>query len=442
MSADIHSSGQDDLIHGTGQIAPLADAPVVAAPKGHSTTDTSSKSGGTSQTKGVDPYSPELMEALYMLYFSGNNNPMIVELFLGGGKKVEGADAAFKPIDAELFKLQMQNRMNEICSNMLSEWGKSIAEENRRIKKEQASPQYIEWEKRKGHAGYNQWLSTLNPDQKIKILEYPNYGRIVGINDSLSAMLTSYTQHLRADPNASENLPFVASAITLGLSDYANIPNTLSGQIGINPIRDSSTQVMTPIVGPQAAELAGILGGMIAQAAALNATAQVLTTRGIEPVINQAYAKAFAQSILTHVADPSFASLAAGLFTTQSEQGQSSNEGQRLTDLLKASLLSTGLALMYRTESSVNGLGGGMSGREFVDLVEGNMELKGADPKMLEIAGYVRTQLGYLPAADKAKFYTAFATFIDTTPQVTDWLQLKHIKGLLQASTEAPILPV
>src|ERR1700733_14247560 len=102
---DIGSSGGHS-VHGRGQIAPLADTPVVAAPKGHSTNDSMGKSSGTAQTKGVDAYSPELMQALYMLYFSGNNNPHIVELFLGGGKKTDAigamggaSDKGVKPIN-------------------------------------------------------------------------------------------------------------------------------------------------------------------------------------------------------------------------------------------------------------------------------------------------------------------------------------------------------
>lgn len=437
--SDIQLSGQGGSVN-VGASGNVSGGPVLAAPK--TSQDSISSSGGAGAKKGYNAeMTPELMQALYILYYSGNSGPQLVQLMMGNSSGIE-------KIDPAVFKLEVENKLNAMCINVLNAWSKSIAEEGKRMREEQRSPDYLEWQKQHLKAGYEAYLKTLSPEQRLKVLEYPNYDRNAGINDGTHSMLTSYVEHLRSHPSSSDNLPFMASAITLGLLtrfDYATVPSGESGQIGINPIRDSSSQVMQ-FAGPTAAELGGYLGSIIVQASSLNATAQalLLPSKATDDVIGKEFAQAFARNILSEVSGPGFAALASGLYVSGGEKGEGLSEN-RFTNLLRASLLSTGFSLLYATEPSLTVdkgtrvVGGGMTGADFVALANGQVDLTNASKQMQEMYGFVQQTINEL-GEDKGKFIASFASFIDTHPKFDSWSQLKHIRGLLNPGDIAQVI--
>lgn len=436
---DIQLSGQG----GSAQISAtgtLASGPVLSAPA--ITQDSISSSGGTGAKKGyAADMTPELMQALYILYNSGSSGPQLVQLVLGGNDEVS-------KIDPAAFKLEVENKLNAICINMLNAWSKSIADEGKRMREEQRSEGYQRWEQEHLKAGYEAYLKTLSPEQRLRVLEYPNYDKMVGLNDATSSMLTSYVEHLRHDPKASDNLPFLTSAITIGLStrfDYAMLPSSDNNPIGINPIRDASSQVLQG-AGPNAAELGGYLGGLIIQAASLNATAQALMVPAKAPdeVVGKKFAQAFARNILSEVSGPGFAALAAGLYATQAEKGEGVSQ-ERFTGLLRASLLATGFSLLYATEPSLTVdqgtrvVGRTMNGLDFTAIANREVDLSNASKQMQEMYAILTRSIDEL-GSDKGTFIASFASFVDNTPDFDKWSQLKHIRGLLNPGDVTPVI--
>lgn len=437
---DIQLTGQGSSanVEATGTIS---GTPVLAGPK--TTQDSISSANGTGAKKGYSAeMTPELMQALYILYNSGHSGPQLVQLVMGNTDAVANIDPA-------LFKLEIENKLNEICIGMLNAWSKSIADQVRREREEEKSPAYQQWEARRGQSGYEAYLNNLPPLQRLDAINFENHDRKVDRLDSTHNMLTSYVEHLRSNPSSSDNLPFMSSAITIGLStqfDYAILPaSQANSAIGVNPIRDSSSSVMQ-IAGPGASELGGYLGGIIIQAASWGATAQALLVpaKAADELVNKEFAKAFARNVLTEVSGPGFAALAAGLFTSEAEKGGSLNQ-QQFTDMLRASLLSTAFSLLYATEPSITEgghvYGRTMNGIDFTALANGQVNLANASEQMKELYGFMKQTIDGL-GDNRGKFIVAFADFVEENKDYDSWSQLKHIRGLLNPGDVAPVLPV
>lgn len=438
--ADIQLSGQGDASFHIDAAGNVVEAPVLAGPK--TTQDSISSSGGTGAKKGYSAaLTPELIQALYILYYSGNTGPQLVQVMMGGKQ-----DA----VDPAVFKMDVETKLNQICINMLNAWSKSVAEEGKRMREIEKSQAYQQWLSMHGSNGYEAWLQTLGPEQRLRITEFPNFDRKVDLNAATHSMLTSYVQHLHSNPSASDNLPFMSSAITLGLStqfDYASLPTIQSGQIGINPIRDASNTVMQG-AGPRAAELGGYLGGIIVQAASLGAVAHALTlpAKAANEVVDKQFAQAFARNILDEVAGAGFSSLASGLYAAEAEKPGAISQ-DRFTGLLRASLLSTAFSLLYATEPSITVtmegqkvvFGRTMNALDFKAIASSQVDLSNATKQMQELYGATTTAINEL-GADKSQFIAAFANFVDTNKNYDTWSQLRHIRDLLNPGEVSPLI--
>jgi|GEM_PF-6822664 len=438
--ADIQFSGQGDASVQVDAAGTVGGAPVLAGPK--TAQDSISSSGGTGAKKGYSAaLTPELIQALYILYYSGNTGPQLVQVMMGGKQ-----DA----VDPAVFKMNVETKLNQICINMLNAWGKSVADEGKRMREIEKSQAYQEWRNMHGSNGYEAWLQTLGPDQRLRIMEFPNFDRKVDLNAATHSMLTSYVQHLHSNPSSTDNLPFMSSAITLGLStqfDYAALPTVQAGQIGINPIRDASSAVMQN-AGPRAAELGGYLGGIIVQAASLGAVAQALTipAKAAHEVVDKQFAQAFARNVLDEVSGPGFSALASGLYAAEAQKPGSLSQ-ERFTGLLQASLLSTAFSLLYATEPSINVTVGGqkvvfgrtMNALDFKALASNEVDLSNASKQMQQLYAATTSAIDGL-GADKSTFIAAFAGFVDKNKDYDTWSQLRHIRGLLNPGEVSPLI--
>ena len=438
---DIQLTGQGGSgnVEATGTIS---GTPVLAAPKTTQDSISSANGSGAKKGYGAGEMSPELMQALYILYNSGASGPQLVQL-------VMGTSGATDKIDPALFKLEVENKLNEICIGVLNAWAKSIAEQVRREREEEKSPAYQDFLARKGKAGYEAYLDNLPPLQRVEAITHEKHDLKVGRLDSTHNMLTSYVEHLRSNPSSNDNLPFMSSAITIGLVtqfDYAALPTSQASSIGINPVRDSSSSVLQSF-GTATAELGGYLGGILAQAASLSAIGPtlILPANAKDEVVNHKFAQAFARNILTEVSGPGFSALAAGIYTSEAEKGGSLNQ-KDFTDLLKASLLSTAFSLLYATEPSVteNGTvwGRTMNGIDFNALAKGEVDLSNASEQMQGMYARMQSAINGL-GVGKDHFIAAFAGFVDSNKDYDSWSQLKHIRGLLSpGDVGSPVVAV
>jgi len=436
--SDIHLSGD-------GRVGPVEGVSSSSAGYGQkgifTVQDALDSLGGIHLKKGTQ-LSPELIQALYILWFSGGSNPVVLEM-LGGSDKGDkgvvsiGAARASgdKIIDPKLFLLQIENQQAQICCNMLTAWNKQLHEESERIKEEQKSQTYQEWLKRNGSEGFDAWLGTLSTAEQIAIQNYPNYDRIVTFNDSLTSKLNSYSHAITTDP--SSNMPFFTSAVTLGLP----MRNEYTVESGDPQHR---AKIVMTNISPTVADSAvtSWIGYSIVQASSTSAAASLIPSFGRTTNINvdKEFAKAFAGDLSKRVNSKGFETLASAIFVGQTEDGQSLSP-KRVRELMrvfKSYVLSLGLALMYRTESSVNGIGGGITGQEFKDLVSLNMNLKGADPQMISLARQVNTLLNSVPKKDADLFIDNFYAYVDSNPNIGNWSNLRQVYGMLQFHYDAP----
>ena len=441
--SDIQFTGQSGSAN-VSNTSSVESSGTVSSPSGNTSSDSIARSSGTSSRRGMEAFSPELMQALYIMWFTGGPNPIMLQALENKGVGAVDSVGA-KAVNPELFLLETENKMAEICCSVLEAWGKEIAEENKRIKKEMASPEYKAWLEREGKAGYEAWLDTLSPQQRLKVSNFPNYDKMMGMNTDLTVMLENYSENIRSNPTGNE-AQFFTAAITLGIPlrfDYAVLPGTVGSEIGgITPARDNTSPFTLQGLTTTNTGASAWLGEVILQASSVSATFSVLSLAGRAPtkVIDHEFAKSFAATVAEKINGEGFQTLANALFVGQTENGQviGPDRVKELTRLFKAALLSSALALLYRTESSINGQGGGMTSIEFRDLIAGRINLEGANPQMIKLASDVRVLLGEVPAEDAELFAANFGNFIDTNPNIANWSRFQNVIDMMQFHFDSP----
>ncbi len=423
-------------IQQTAQITGIM-GPKVATPDG--STDVIESSQGTKIKKTADAVSPELMQALFLMWFTGGSTPIFLQQLGGnaaGSVGAIGANQANKPIDMGLFKLQVENKLNEICIGVLNAWGKSIHEQGEAIKREMKSDAYKEWEARHGHEGYNKWLLTLSPEQRLQAEEYPIYDKLIKIDEGTRVGLSDYLAQIKTstDPKVSQDLPFITAALVIGGSlrtDYVGMVDTVSNQILITPILEANNHAIQQAAPQDQAIVLGYLGALMLSGASYHALGQTLPIGATDKkVIDRTFAENYAKKVLEIVDGQGLQSIAMALISQSIEPGQHVSE-ERKVQLFKdvqVVLLSSALALVYKTETSVSKdgevYGGGIRSEEFVAMVNGNDKLLDTTLKQ-NMATKIRVLLEENP--DKDAILASIGSFID---QHTDSKSLLNIEGL------------
>ncbi len=428
---------------GGGAVTGAQGASTVGGPPSAATgtgaQDTIGASPGKASKGTANAYSPELMQALFVLWFGTNGNNMVLQNATATGAAgiggVSSSGSSSKAIDPELFNLQTKNALNEICINMLNAWSKSVKENGEAIKREMNSQVYKDWEARHGKLGYEAWMNTLSPEQRLQVEQYPNFDQRVKLDQGMSLGLSDYLNQIKTstDPVVNRDLPFLAS--TLAISGGVNlatgaIPDTLSSQILVQPIKDATDRILVQNTGTQAAEL-GYIGGLFAAGAAYFSFGQTLVKAAAPPPeINYEFAKNYAQKVLDLVNGSQFNSLAMALVTASTEEGGSLSEErtQQQIQKLKIVLLSTALALLYKTESSFKGQGGGITGKEFLDMVNGNDGLLDS-PLKKDLVAQLRTWQAQLPKGESDQLLASIGAYVDQARGSGD---LIDVGGLLE----------
>jgi hypothetical protein len=408
-------------------------APGAATQTGLSTEDSIGTSTSKSSKKIPDSTSPELMQALLLLWATGGNNSFVLQQVSGKSavdstsplSSASAASIVGKPVSADLFTLEMQNKMNEICINVLNAWGDQIKKENQQRKEEMNSESYQNWQAQQGKAGYEAWFNTLTSEQKQQTLEYPNFNQQNKIDAGMTAGLSDYMSKVKADPAFGQDLPFLTAAVAVGgalRTENASVPDTLStSQVLIKPVTDMNDQIAINTMPNNAAQL-GYLGGLFANGAAYFAFGQTLV-KGVEGAkeIDFEFAKNYAQKILSVINGSQFNTIAMAFFISSADKGEGVGEErvQQLVKQLKVVLLSTSLALLYKTESGFKGGGGGITGLEFNAMVNGNDALLDS-PLKQQLAAQIRTLRQQLPKADGDSLIGSITNYVDLAKNSDD----------------------
>lgn len=390
--------------------------------------DTISKSTAKKAAKQATSYSPELLQAMYMLWSMGGHNSLALQQLSGGASATSVKGVGSQPISTEAFLMQTQLKVDQICVNVLNAWSESIHQQGEEIKREMKTEAYRHWQDVHGHDGYESWLNTLSPEQRLQVETYPHLDKASNIHEGISGSLSDYLVKIKTsdDPKLSQNLPFITAAVVVtGVT--SQVPDTVStSQILVQPIKDASDRILTHYAPNHAAEL-GYLGTLVMTGSSYFALGQTVPKAGDEPaVINFEFAKNYAQKVLSVVNGSEFNSLAMAIYTNRIEGGEKLSEErvQELAKGLKIVLFSTALALLYKTESSFKGQGGGITGQEFAALVGGNPGLADSQLKKDLVAGIAEAGANW----NSGPLISSITAYVDQARKSSD---LIDIGGLL-----------
>ena len=400
--------------------------------KGFSTSDSISSSGGTTSTSGAQSYSPELMEALYVMWFSNGLNPIVLE------NKTGTTDSATR-IDPANFSEKVADEMMRMCLDVLDKWSESIKKEIEEDKKKMNSPGYQDWLARNGKSGYESYLNTLTSEQVEQIQTYPNLAKSVSLGEGGMAAIQNYVRTVEGanDPAMRDRLLSLTSAVVIGNAlryDYAAPGSAGTGTIiPIQPVQEANDEIFLAMAPNQAAEL-GYLGALFASAAAYTSLGQTLQTSNLNQpgVINLGFAQNYATNILKSLNSSDFNSFCMTLLAHSMEGGETPTREQlnSLVTQVKVTLLSTSLALLYKMESSAGGgQGGGITGQEFLDLINGNVENVSNLDKQL--ASTIKALLDSMPLAEANALKATLVAWIDDTAQKNT--QLLNVNPLISS---------
>ncbi len=177
--------------------------------------DSIDKSSATSPAKQTNAASPELMQALFLLWFTGGvNQTFILQDSTSNGAKTGGIES----LKGNDFKLAIQNKLDAICLTILANWSEQVKKDVQARHIEEKSAVYKESEARKGKAGHEAWLQTLSPQQRLQVYEETRVHKELKIEGGIAASLSDYMTLIKtsSDPKVSQDLTYMTAAIAMG----------------------------------------------------------------------------------------------------------------------------------------------------------------------------------------------------------------------------------
>ena len=288
--------------------------------------------------------------------------------------------------------------MQQNCLLVLDQWSKSVAEEVKQARKDMKKEDIKEEDLRVHERNVRLGLGGMTAVE--------NYSRTVANS---------------TDPAVVTGLASVAAALVIGGGlryDYI-VPDTVSSGtlIAIQPIQDANNAILMQMAPQQATEL-GYLGALLATGASFTSLGQTIQANKMsqtDPTIDLKFAQNYASNILKTINSPELNEFCMTLVSHSVEGGDSLTHDQvdQLVKYVKLTLMSTSLALLYKMESSYKGAGGGVTGQEFVSLINGNVN--SASPLDKQLAGLISGMLGDMSEDQASGFLTNLSSWIDST---------------------------
>lgn len=399
--------------------APLESLGPVTSVKGKGknvSTDSIEKSGKTQGGKNVTADSPELMAAQYILWF-GPNNQLSLQVY-GGSASNKGIEAVGAS-NLELFHLQVENKLHEMAISILDAWGQSIKEDIEAQRREEKSDRRRREDEIKGHAGFEKYLQTLTSEQRENMIE-SNRLLVGNINQNYPAGIGS--DDFLTKVNAS---PVVTGfAISIGPAQS-------------NPISAGIDAILTQAAPTYSVDLSSI-ANIFVNIATAAATTRTVASPGTPPQkIDLEYAKNYAHQIVKELSSSDFNNWAMAIVTHGLNPLDMVDEQmiKNLVGKLKIAMLTTALALLYQTET------GGITGKEFVSMIDGELKFDQKDPKqplIIQIRDLLEPPMS---KEDKDSILAAASDWID---QSAKGLSLTKVAPLFNAmkANEVPITPM
>lgn len=372
-SSDSVGHKHNQLVSTTAETGSVTDVKSKSS-KGQ-TTDSISTGDTTSTTKAAPADNPDLTQAMFILWFSGNNNNITINDYAGKSSITALDSAKAAVVSNDVFRMEMQSKMDSIIMNVLNAWSKSVAETGAQLKRDMESESHRVDQERKGNLGHEAYLSTLSSQERFNMIDHNRLTKVADINEGFSKGIKHITES-SGDLASASLLAFVGrAAIESGGArvDIPPMPGTISvGTITGAPIIDGSQAVTQKASAAYSVDMSVIATLYINDARHHATAATIAQAPGATPKqIDYEFSKNYAKQMLKLVNGSDFNSFAMAILTHTIPQNEQTPEKiKQLTALLKISLVGPALALVYKNESSVNGVGGGISGKEMNDLLD------------------------------------------------------------------------
>jgi hypothetical protein len=362
-----------------------------------SRSDSIKKSGHSQSSDTVRADSPELAEAMYILWFSPNN--FLIQPYESSGEKKLSSIAAGGATQAsqmnwDLASLQFNTQLNQIITTVLTQWGKSVKEQGDLIRA-----------KDKVQDVQNQQL------KQQEINEDMVAGRIA--SDQKTGSIASV-------------MLLASGAVAVG---------------GINPVMFHAVGGVIAVAAPAYSVDLTIIASLCMTGALNSAAVQTMPSAlgASNQKIDYEYAKNYSKDILALVNNPDFDNWPTLVLNSKGIVDPA--ELKSISGTLKMAILSTSLAFLYYMETSYKGKGGGISGQEFVDLVTGKMPLNPGDPKeklVAQISGLLDAQT----PGDRYNVLAATSFWIDNSDKGLDLLKVSPLLELMKLDHNVAVTPL
>lgn len=376
----------------------------------------SSGSGAKNSSGGVLADSPELQQAMYIFWFS--NNQIIVQPYT---HKTE--ETTVQSINALNFEIN--SKIDEITINVLTEWSKSIKEQVDADRREEKSEHHKRDLEERLKAGYEAYLSTLSFLQRLNSIEtntltgvaLPQGGFVAGLDDIIN----------KSREGLNDITPFVTGAV------LSVVPGSVAvNAMQVDPLSQGVASIMGQITPAYSVDLSSLATLFINGAVNLAAVQTFPVAPGsTNAKIDYEFANKYSQEILKIVSGSDFNNWAMAIITHQIGAGEQMDDKYvaDLTGKLKLSMLSTALSFQYYMESSFKGKGGGITGVEFQDMINGKILLAQDDPKK-ELVDQIRSLLS--SQSDPQSILAKIGDWIDSSAKGLNLTKVSPLFNLLK----------
>lgn len=438
MHGHVHAHGLEGPIH-------LKPVNVPVAPG--DTVETIKEKAMAHKAKRAE--SPDLAEAELMLWWAASTNQLTLHSTAGTVGPLKMADAPErKSTQSKNVILEEQLALLAIGAKVLEAWSDSLKKEAQSIRRELHSMKHQDELAARGKAGFEAYLNTLTETQKNDLLHHSHLERLAKMDEGIAQGIGDYLTRIRtsANPHVTDNLPFMLGTLSIGAPmryDYASGSHvSVGGQTLVNPVGGVADHVLPKIMPTYSVELGAIASMM--GVGAVYFTMGKTVAEGVspaEPTYNLKFAKNYAQQMVKTINGSEFTALATAMVTANAAEGEPLSERRKseLINIVKVVMLSSSLVLLYKTQSSFKGKGGGMTEIEFDNIVNGKMRLKRND-LIAQLGGDIRDMLDAMPKGESQRLFAALKSYVATNPKTTNLVNFDSVFSGVSKNIEAPEL--
>ncbi len=383
--------------------------------------------------------SPDLSQAQWLLWWAASSNQYTLQSVPAN---TDSSIQSVSSINPGLAVLKEENAMMAIGVKALNAWGESLQKEAKEVRRELNSVQHQERQAESGKAGFEAYIQTLTPDQRDQAIHHSRLEKLANIDEGLAQGLGDYVNQIKTENSGDHNLAFMLGTLSVGAPtrfDAVSGPQVVAGaQTLINPIGGVADHVLPQVMPSYSVEM-GSLATMFGVGTVYFTMGQTVAGGVVptDPSFTNKFAQNYAQQVLKTINGSEFNTLALAMVTVSAAKGEplSKKRQTELINAVKAVMLSSALILLYKTESSFKGQGGGISEVEFADLVNGKMN---REDMASYLGGKINALFGTMPKEEANVLFAGLQSYVATNPKTSSLVDLDAVFAGVGKQIAAP----